>query len=154
LNRLRTILAKLDLSVSRAANAMQDIQATVANTKALTAAARSVIVDNKSKLDGIVTALKATADNLKFTSVEIRHSPWRVLYQPKPGEMANLNTYDSVRQFAESADSLDDAASALRDVLKDKNADPEQVKKLMGRLDDTFAKFQDVEQKLWKDIQQ
>ena len=154
LNRLRTILAKLDVSVSRAAAAMQDIQATVANTKALTGTARAIIVDNRSKLDGFIASLKATADNLKYTSVEIRHSPWGVLYQPKPDEMANLNTYDSVRQFAEAADSLDDAASSLRDVLKDKNADPDQVKMLMGRLDDSFGKFHDVEQKLWKDIKQ
>jgi phospholipid/cholesterol/gamma-HCH transport system substrate-binding protein len=152
LNRLRTILAKLDVSGSRAAAAMQDIQATVANTKELTGVARAIIVGNRSKLDGFIASLKATADNLKYTSVEIRHSPWRVLYQPKPDEMANLNTYDSVRQFAEAADSLDDAASSLRDVLKDKNVDPDQVKMLMGRLDDSFGKFHDVEQKLWKDI--
>lgn len=102
----------------------------------------------------MIESLKATSDNLKYASVEIRHSPWRLLYQPKPDEVANLNIYDSVRQFAEGADSLDDAAAALRDALKDPNADPAQVKRLMQHLDDSFAKFQGVQQKLWKDVRE
>jgi hypothetical protein len=99
-------------------------------------------------------SLKTTSDNLKDASVEIRHSPWRLLYQPKPDEVANLNIYDSVRQFAEGADSLDDAAASLRDALKDPNADPEQVKRLMLHLNDSFAQFQQVQDKLWKEIKE
>ena len=111
-----------------------------------------MVLDNKSKLDGIIASLKSTSDNLKYASMEIRHSPWRLLYQPKPEEMANLNLYDSVRQFAEGADSLDDAADALKDAVNDRNADPEDVKKLMDELNDSFAKFQSVQQTLWKQI--
>ena len=105
-------------------------------------------------MNGIVSSLKATSDNLKYATVEIRHSPWRLLYQPKPGEVANLNIYDSVRQFAEGADSLDNAASALRDVLKDPNADPAQVKRLMQHLNDSFDSFQQIQNKLWNDIKE
>jgi ABC-type transporter Mla subunit MlaD len=154
LDRTREILVKVDLAVNRAADAMQGVQGTAANLQAATGTLRSVLVDNRSKFDGIIASLKATSDNLKYASVEIRHSPWRLLYQPKPDEIANLNIYDSVRQFAEGADSLDDASAALRDALKDPNADPAEVKRLMAHLDDSFAQFQQVQLKLWKDIRE
>jgi phospholipid/cholesterol/gamma-HCH transport system substrate-binding protein len=154
LDRTRDILAKLDVTLGRAADAMQDVKGTMANLHAATGSLRSIVVDNRSKFDGIIASLKATSDNLKYASVEIRHSPWRLLYQPKPDEIANLNIYDSVRQFAEGANSLDDASEALRDALKDPNADPAEVKRLMAHLDESFAQFQQVQQKLWKDIRE
>ena len=145
LDELRSILHKTDLAVTRAAAAMRDIQDT-------TYSLRSVIAGNRSKFDGIIRSLSTTSENLKYASMEIRHSPWRLLYQPKPDEVSNLNIYDSVRQFAEGASSLDDAAEALRDAAKDPNADPAQVKKLMADLDETYSQFQAVEQKLWSEI--
>jgi ABC-type transporter Mla subunit MlaD len=153
LDQMRGILRKTDISVTRVNSALADVQTAMANLRDMSAGLRAVVVDNRGKLDGIIASMKATGDNLQFATMEIRHSPWRVLYQPKPGEVTNLTTYNSVRQFAEGANSLDDAAAALRDALKDKNADPEQVKKLMARLDISFEKFQAVQDKLWKDIQ-
>jgi ABC-type transporter Mla subunit MlaD len=153
LDRLHGILGKTDLAVSRAAEALGDIKATAINLRETSASARAVVAGNRAKLDGMINSLKATADNLKYASIEIRHSPWRLLYQPKNDEMSNLNLYDSVRQFAEGADSLDDAAGALRDALRD-NADSQQVKKLMDHLNDSFTQFQQVEQKMWNQIKQ
>jgi ABC-type transporter Mla subunit MlaD len=154
LDRLHGILGNADIAVGRAAQAMADIETAATNTRDVTRSLRSVLMDNRSKLDGIIASLNTTSENLKYASIEIRHSPWRLLYQPKPDEMSNLNLYDSVRQFAQGADSLDDAAGALRDALHDKNADPQQVKKLMDHLNDTFTQFQQVEQKMWSDIKQ
>ncbi|MGA2581714.1 MAG: MlaD family protein [Tepidisphaeraceae bacterium] len=152
LDELHDGLAKVDTALTHVNNAMIDVEATAVHAKDLTGGLASLIQDNRSKLDGIITSLKAASDNLKYATVEIRHSPWRLLYQPKAGEMNNLNIYDSVRQFAEGADSLDDAAGALKDALADKNADPAQVKKLMAQLNDSFARFQEVQQKLWTEI--
>jgi ABC-type transporter Mla subunit MlaD len=147
LDEFRSILQKTDLAVTRAASAMQDIQNT-------TGSIRSVVLGNKGKFAGIVDSLKATSDNLKYASMEIRHSPWRLLYQPKPDEMANLNLYDTVRQFAEGATQLDNAAEALRDATKDPNADPEQLKKLSADLDVSFSQFQTAQDKMWAEIKQ
>jgi phospholipid/cholesterol/gamma-HCH transport system substrate-binding protein len=152
LDELHDGLAKVDTALTHVNNAMLNVEVTAANARDLTGGLASLIQDNRSKLDGIITSLKSASDNLKYATVEIRHSPWRLLYQPKAGEMNNLNIYDSVRQFAEGADSLDDAAGALKDALADKNADPEQVKKLMAQLNDSFARFQEVQQKLWTEI--
>jgi ABC-type transporter Mla subunit MlaD len=154
LDRLQAVLDKAGVVVDRASNSMRDIQAAVTNVRSASGSLRSILTDNHSRLEEIIASLKATGDNLKDASLEIRHSPWRLLYQPKPDEVANLNIYDSVRQFAEGANSLDDAAAALRDALKDPNADPERVKRLMLHLNDSFAQFQQVQDKLWKAIKE
>ena len=131
---------------------MPDIQATVANTKELTGSLKGVVSGNRSKLDGMIASLTTTRDNLKNASAEIRRSPWRLRYQPKEGELANLAIYDAARQFAEGANDLNDAAGALRDALKDKDVDQAQVQKLMDRVDQSFNNFNQVEQKLWSSV--
>ena len=95
-----------------------------------------------------------TSDNLKATIAEVRLSPWRLLYKPGPGEMANLNLYESARQFSEGANSLDDAAAALRDAMHDPNVDKAQLQKLLEHLDETFKNFHVAEDKLRTAVQQ
>ena len=154
LDQIHGLLGNVNVAIDRANKALAEIQATGTNLHSASASLRSILTDNQSRLNGIVVSLKATSDNLKDATIEIRHSPWRLLYQPKPGEVANLNIYDSVRQFAEGASSLDDASAALRDALKDPNADPAQVKRLMQHLNDSFDSFQQVQNKLWNDIKE
>jgi ABC-type transporter Mla subunit MlaD len=148
------VIGNLDGSLTKVQTALDDVNATMANARDLTAATKEVLSGNKGKLHAMIAGLKTTADNLKAASAEIRRSPWRLLYKPAPNEMANLNLYDSARQFADGASALEDAATALRDTVKQKDADPEQVKKLMGRLDETFAGFKQVEAKLWDEVKE
>jgi hypothetical protein len=68
--------------------------------------------------------------------------------------MNNLNIYDSARQFAEGANDLNDAAQALRDALNDKAAKPEDIRKLMERVEVSFSKFDEVEKKLWSEVKE
>jgi ABC-type transporter Mla subunit MlaD len=152
LDKFDLLLTKTNGALDHANGALVDVQKVASNLRDATGTLRSVLVDNQSRLNGIIASLKETGDNLKYASMEIRHSPWRLLYQPKEGEVTNLNTYDSIRQFAQGADNLDDASQALRDILKDPNADPAQVKKLINNLNDSFAKFQQVQSTLWKQI--
>ena len=146
--QVQGVLTKIDTSLTSAQGALVDIQKTSANAKDITQSLRSVIVDNRSKLDGMIASLKTTSDNLKFASIEIRHSPWRLLYKPTPEEAGNLNLYDSAREFAQGAGSLSDAAEALRDALKDPQTDPKQIQLLMQQLSVTFDHFHQVENKL------
>jgi phage shock protein A len=131
---------------------MADVQTTMANAKDLSAGAKSVVVGNKTKLDNMIASLKTAGDNLKAATAEIRRSPWRLLYKPAPNEMANLNLYDAARQFAEGASDLNDTAGALRDAIKNNQTSPEELKKLMDKLDQSFNNFKQVEDKLWNDV--
>jgi ABC-type transporter Mla subunit MlaD len=147
-------IARLDDTVKNTSGTLDDVKVSMANFKAVSEKARDVVGGNKGKLDAMIASLKTTGDNLKAASAEIRHSPWRLLYKPGKGEVANLNLYDSARQFADGAGSLNDAALALRDALANKNANPEEVKELLKKLDESFANFRQVEDKLWTQVQQ
>ena len=154
IDQVSTVIAKVDSSLTRAQGALEDIQKTAANAKDLSTTLRQIIVDNRSKFDGMIGSIKTTSDNLKVASIEIRRSPWRLLYKPSPGESANLNLYDSAREFADGAGSLSDAASALRDMLRDPQADRGQIQRLVNELDASFNRFHQVENKLWATAKQ
>jgi ABC-type transporter Mla subunit MlaD len=149
-----TALVKVNQTLENSRGTLDDLKVAMANTKDLTGSARAVLVGNRGKLDGIIADLKLTSDNLKGASVEIRRSPWRLLYKPAPGEMENLNLFDAARQFAEGASSVDDAATSLRDATRDPKADPQHVQKLIDQLNQSFANFHQVEQKLWEAVKE
>lgn len=154
LEQVDTAMTKMNTAVDEATLTLTDLKVTAANVKDVSASARSLLVSNRGKLNEMIDSLNVTGNNLKAASVEIRHSPWRLLYKPKKGEMENLNLYDSTRQFAEGANELNDAAVALRDALKDPSLSEAEVKTLVEQLDDTFANFKQVEDELWKRVQE
>src|SRR5690606_21094860 len=95
LDHINALVARLNDTVGQANEALVDIRDTAANARELSAAARSVVVSNRSRFDDMIASMKVTADNLKGASAEIRRSPWRLLYKPARGEMANLNLFDT-----------------------------------------------------------
>ena len=147
IEQMRSAIDKTQATLDTARGALQDV-------KRITETGKDVISGNRGKLESIVASLKTTSDNLKGASIEIRRSPWRLLYKPSASEMANLNLYDAARQFADGADNLTDAATALRDAVHDGNPDKQQVQKLMEQLDQSFANFRQVEDKLWTTVKQ
>jgi ABC-type transporter Mla subunit MlaD len=72
---------------------------------------------------------RQTAAQLKLASIEVRHSPWKLLYQPKPGEVAHENLYDAARGFAMATDDLRAASQSLQ----------QAVQRMPGRLDSDAA---------------
>jgi ABC-type transporter Mla subunit MlaD len=154
LEKVDTALAKIDKSIDGLRKTLDEVHTTVVNTKELTGSAKEVIVGNRTKLDNMVASLKTTGDNLKAATAEIRRSPWRLLYKPAPNEMANLNLYDAARQFAEGANDLNDTAGMLRDAIKNNQSSPEELKKLMEKVDQSFSNFKQVEEKLWSSVKE
>lgn len=153
LTRTDELLAKFDSAMTKADQTIDNLRITSEHAKAIGQSTRSLIVQNKSKFDALAASLKTTGDNLKAASAEIRRSPWRLLYKPAPGEMANLNLFDAARQFAEGASDLNEASAALRDATADPDAKPETITKLLENLDQSFAKFQAAEKELWKRVE-
>jgi phospholipid/cholesterol/gamma-HCH transport system substrate-binding protein len=152
MNKVDSALTKVNTSLDTFQNALKDVNETAANAKHLSGDVRSIITRNKSRIDELAQSAKEAGDNLKFATAEIRRSPWRLLYKPRPGEVANLNLFDAARDFAEGANDMSDAATALRDALKDPKADPEMIQRLVNDLDKSFGNFQQVEDTLWKRV--
>jgi ABC-type transporter Mla subunit MlaD len=154
LEKVDATLTKISAALDSTTAALEDIKKVAENTRDATGSARSILVSNRSRIDEMIKSAKTAADNLKFATAEIRRSPWRLLYKPGPGEMGNLNLYDSARHFADGANAMSDAAEALRDALKDPNADPDRIQKLVNDLDDKFQNFSKVESELWKQVKE
>jgi ABC-type transporter Mla subunit MlaD len=154
LDNFEQLTTKINRELDSTTGVLASIRQTVSNTRDATNSARSLLVTNKGKIDDMIRSLKTAGDNLKFATAEIRHSPWRLLYKPGPGEVANLNLYDATRQFAEGANQMSDAATALRDALQDPQSDKAKIESLVQRLDESFGKFQAVENDLWKRVKE
>jgi ABC-type transporter Mla subunit MlaD len=147
-------LAKAQEAIDKVNAALEDVKKVADNTRDITGNIRGVLTNNRSRIEGMIASMKTTGDNLKGASAEIRRSPWRLLYKPSGGDLANLNLFDSAREFAEGANDLSDAATALRDALKNPAVDERQVSDLVQRLDQTFEKFTKVEGELWKQVRE
>ncbi|HMO25807.1 MAG TPA: hypothetical protein PKB10_06015, partial [Tepidisphaeraceae bacterium] len=127
-DRVDEVATSLQATMHSASKALEEINATAVNAKDATAGVRSIVTTNRGRIEQMIQSLKTTADNLEDASAEIRRSPWRLLYQPKEAELANLNLFDSARQFAIGARNLNDASAALRDALADPNITDEQLR--------------------------
>jgi ABC-type transporter Mla subunit MlaD len=154
MDQAQGLLAKISTAVERTNAALLDVQSVAANTRDISGSARQIILGNRGKIEQMISSLRDTGENLKNASAEISRSPWRLLYHPSAGEMANLNLYDSARQFADGANNLSDAATSLRDALQSKVNDPAQIERLEKRLDDSFAHFSEVEDRLWSQVKE
>ena len=146
------VIVRATTALDNARGTLEDLRVTVGNARDITNTARNIISGNRGKLENIILGLKATSDNLKGASAEIRRSPWRVLYRPAPGEMDNLELYDAARQFADGASNMNDAATSLHDAVSNPNVDKAQVQKMIDQLNATFNNFNVVEQKLWTTV--
>ena len=154
IDKVDGLLAKVQTAMDDVQKTLVDVRATMSNAKDLSASARSIVVGNRTRIDAMVSGAKTASDNLKAATAEIRRSPWRLLYKPAKGEMANLNLYDAARQFAEGANDMNDAATALRDALASKDVDEKQLRGLVERLDKSFVSFQQVEKALWERVKE
>jgi ABC-type transporter Mla subunit MlaD len=152
LDRIGATVDDTRTAVNKASGALDTVKEVSINAKDATAAARSILVSNRGRIDEMVKSLRSTATNLDAASVEIRRSPWRLLYQPTNAEVANLNLYDSARQIATASQRLADATIALRDAASDPDVDAKTVQELMKTLEGTFADFRRVEDTLWKNV--
>jgi ABC-type transporter Mla subunit MlaD len=141
------LLTKLATGMDNANVALEDIKKISADLKDTGQTVKSIIITNRGKIDSIIASLRTLASDLKGTIQELRQNPSKLIYPPS-GDPSNLALYNAARAFADGAGQLSDASAALRDALRDPDADPAQVQKLYEKLDQSFKDFERVEQTL------
>lgn len=151
-DKLATTLDDLRSTLDRTGTLIDEATATMTAAKQTATTMQSLLAGNRARIDEIVRSVNVSTSNLAAASAEIRAAPWRLLYRPKPSEVANQNLYDAARQFAEGARHLHDSAMALRDAAADPNADAEVIRRKLEDLDATFTKFDRVEKELWERV--
>ncbi len=63
--------------------------------------------------------LRQSATQVKLATMEVRRSPWKLLYRPSGDELARENLYESARAFAIASSDLRVAGETLRATLDD-----------------------------------
>ncbi|UCD75779.1 MAG: hypothetical protein JSV91_02455 [Phycisphaerales bacterium] len=97
--------------------------------------------------------LNLAGQQLKLTSVELRRSPWKLMYRPQPDELEHELLYEAARSFAVAAADLK-AASASAQRILDKHGDRlaedrEAFQRLQGNLLDSLNRYEQAQQELF-----
>ncbi len=137
--------------------ASADLKTAMADLKRVAADGKVLMVTQKGNLAETVQNFRAVSEHLKATAKEVRRAPWRLLAQPDKEEVETLNLYDTARAFGAAAADLDSFSDSLRLVAEAEQAgievDPEIVRGMMLRLQETFEKYQEAEEALWKEFE-
>ena len=152
LDKAEAFVDETKQTVAEARDAVKDARLAMASARDTISDAHAILTRNRSRIDNILSSARETANNLEGASAEIRRSPWRLLYKPSENEVGNLALYDATRQFARAAAQLNDAAGAVRDAAADPGVDRKQLEILLKDLQQTFGKYQRVEQTLWQSV--
>ena len=124
-------------------DAMESAKATAKDVELL-------VAKNKPQLEGIIADATLAAQQLKLATVEIRASPWRLLYQPTKKELENELLYNSVRQYSEAIGELRAASESLK-AIADRGqsggsvVDQKTIDAMTAKLRTAFDKYQDQE---------
>lgn len=104
-------------------------------------------------LETALADARLTAQQLKLASIEVRRSPWRLLYRPSEKELENEMLYDAARSFALAAGDLQSTAETVDRVLT-KNAellraDPAMADRLRNLLTGSLERYEQVQKQLF-----
>ena len=139
-------LAKVDAALDKANNSLDDVKATVTEL-------RTMLVVQRPVIERMIANLRLTSDQLKLTAIEVRRSPWRLLYTPSDKELETDNLYDAARSFALAAGSLESTAESLKVLVESGDGalagDDRNLKLMLDNLHQTFEQFDEAETRFW-----
>jgi len=146
------LVKKADALLPRVKAASESLQKGLDDFQVLAADAKSLLATNKGNLAATLQNFKETSEHLRALSKEVRRAPWRLFAKPDKEEVESLNLYDTARAFAMAATDLEGVADTLQVLVearqKDVAVDPEMLKAMTERLQETFKKYQEAEKAL------
>lgn len=138
-------------ALEKADTALTDLRDSSKEIRVLVAGQRPVI-------ERALANAQLSTDQLKLAMIEVRRSPWRVLYTPRDKELETDDLYDASRSFAQAAGALDTAVQSLKAVAAQPASSSaagagvpkEDVKKMLDHLEKLFQRFNEAEERFWK----
>ena len=124
--RIRTKMLDKITTMLDKANASLD------NVKIATDQLSTMVVTQRPVIERMIANMRLTSDQLKLTAIEVRRSPWRLLYKPTVKELETDNLYNASRSFALAATTLESTAESLSALMNRygkqiNTADPDQI---------------------------
>lgn len=103
-------------------------------------------------LEAAMANARLASEQLKLTTVEVRRSPWKLLYQPTKGEFEHELLYEAARSFAVAASDLRAASEAVDRVMTNHGErlaiDPQTASQLREHLQSSFERYRAAQQRL------
>ena len=124
--------------------------------------------DSMDSLDSELTAripdirvmlsdLRQASAQIKLATMEVRRSPWKLLYRPTGDELGRENLYESARAFAIASSDLRVAGDTLRATLKDSperfSSDPKFRDALKTQVLQSVERYEAAQKKLFDVLQ-
>lgn len=103
------------------------------------------------ELRTFISDARTAASQLKLATIEVRRSPWRLLYRPTVDVLAHEQLYEATRSFAAASGDLRTAAEGLEELLRVR-PDLLESGELRGRLQssllDALSRYEETQRKL------
>ena len=125
----------------------------VENVKVSTQEIRTLVVGQRPVLERALANAQLTTDQLKLAAIEIRRSPWRLLYKPSDTELESDNLYDAARSFAQAAGALDSAALSVRAISEHAGGGDERLTKMIEHLEQLYVEYEKAETRFWNALE-
>jgi ABC-type transporter Mla subunit MlaD len=99
-----------------------------------------------------LAAARLTAQQLKLASIEVRRSPWKLLYRPDASELEHELLYEATRTFALAVSDLRAAAESTERLVNNHGAaiaaSPELRRQVSEFLTGSLERYESAQQKL------
>jgi hypothetical protein len=133
--------------------ALEKADEALANARDATAEFKTLINANGPVLERTLANFQLTAAQLKLASIEVRRSPWRLIYQPPDQEIANDNIYDAARSFALAASAVDAATASLDALVQKEPENRKAISERLAYLETLYKKFEAAEKRFWAELE-
>jgi ABC-type transporter Mla subunit MlaD len=154
---LDSVAKETDAIVANVRAASNDLKTSVADFKAIAGDAKALVATNRGNIATALQNFRETSDHLLALSKEVRRAPWRLFATPDKKEVESLNLYDSARAFASAATDIQTCADTLQVMIEARkegvDVNPEILKGMLKRLEETFEKYQEAEKVLLKEFE-
>ncbi len=131
-------------------SALDKANSALENTRVATDEVKSLVIGQRPVLERFFANGQLMSAQLKLAAIEVRRSPWRLLYSPDEKELETDNLYDAARSFALAASTLDAAADSLRTMTAKDPNNAAQIKRMLDDLEKLYVKYKDAENHFWQ----
>lgn len=135
----------------KAAKLLEDGGAALASARDTMEDINALVKEQRPGIRATLANLRLSSEQLRSTLLEVRRSPWRLLYRPDMRELEFELLYDSARSYADAVTNLRQATESLESVLQAKDprlaADGQTLDELVKALEASRARYQDAEQR-------
>ncbi|MCA9285899.1 MAG: hypothetical protein KDA22_11820 [Phycisphaerales bacterium] len=152
--RIRNEFAdKVDALLDRGRTGIDAFTAAAESFREVGDRANEVLATSAPQIDEMLADARLTAQQLKLTSMEVRRSPWKLLYQPSERELEHELLYDAARSFALAAGELKISSESFERLLNDHSdairADPQLAERMRTMLEQSLQQYEQAQTALF-----